>query len=268
MLQQVFDGRPPICVEGRYDASTTFLESNDPHWTLPAGLLSETGFRETTAQYSNNALQVDASTDDWPFFYMPRRVSPSSYLAMIVQVLVLSLFLIGNFMAEKPSFSHLSFFFLGVGFMLIETKGITEMGLAFGNTWLVIGIVIAGILVMAWLGNCAVQWLNIQRPYGPYLFLWAALAAGWFIARGGGFPSTPLGRQETVIVLTCPLLFSGIVFSTLLGGEGAVSGKLAMNLLGAICGGLLEYNSMYFGFRSLYVVAWAVISPRLFPISL
>ena len=28
-----------------------------------------------------------------------------------------------------------------------------------------------------------------------------------------------------------------------------------MNLLGAICGGLLEYNSMYFGFRWLYVAA-------------
>jgi hypothetical protein len=30
---------------------------------------------------------------------------------------------------------------------------------------------------------------------------------------------------------------------------------MASNLLGAICGGLLEYNSMYFGFRSLYVIA-------------
>lgn len=30
-----------------------------------------------------------------------------------------------------------------------------------------------------------------------------------------------------------------------------------MNLLGAICGALLEYNSMYFGFRALYVMAMA-----------
>jgi predicted MFS family arabinose efflux permease len=28
-----------------------------------------------------------------------------------------------------------------------------------------------------------------------------------------------------------------------------------MNLLGAVCGGLLEYNSMYFGFQFLYWVA-------------
>lgn len=110
---------------------------------------------------------------------------------------------------------------------------------------------------MAFLGNCAVQWLNIKRPMAPYLFLLAALALGWFVARSGGFTSTPMGRLETAIVLTCPLFFSGIVFSTLLTHEGQVSGVMASNLLGAICGGLLEYNSMYFGFRSLYVLAMA-----------
>jgi hypothetical protein len=129
------------------------------------------------------------------------------------------------------------------------------MGLTFGNTWQVIGIVIAGILIMAFLGNCAVSWLNIQRPLVPYLLLCAALAIGWFVARSGGFSSTPIGRFETAVVLTCPLLFSGIVFSTLLSSKGQVSGMVAMNLLGAICGGLLEYNSMYFGFRWLYVAA-------------
>ena len=48
-------------------------------------------------------------------------------------------------------------------------------------------------------------------------------------------------------MLTCPLLFSGIVFSTLLSSKGSVSGAMAMNLLGAICGGLLEYNDECFG---------------------
>jgi len=51
------------------------------------------------------------------------------------------------------------------------------------------------------------------------------------------------------------MFFSGIVFSTLLRSRGAVSGLLAMNLLGAMCGGLLEYNSMYFGFQFLYLLA-------------
>ena len=90
---------------------------------------------------------------------------------MIAQILILSLLLGGNFFAESPSFSHLSFFFLGVGFMLVETKGITEMGLTLGNTWQVIGFVIAGILSMAFLGNCLVHWLRIKQTLVPYLFL-------------------------------------------------------------------------------------------------
>jgi len=50
-------------------------------------------------------------------------------------------------------------------------------------------------------------------------------------------------------------LKSGIVFSTLLSTTRQISAIMAMNLLGAICGGLLEYNSMYFGFQALYVMA-------------
>ena len=256
MLKQVFDGRPPICVVASYDGSIIFLASNDENWALPPNLLEQAGFTDQTASYANSSLQADVSTDDWPFFYMPRRVYPTSYLVMVFHVLLLSLFLTGSFVVERPKFSHLSLFFLGVGFMLVETKGITELGLTFGNTWQVIGVVMAGILIMAWLGNCAVQWLNIKRPWIPSLLLWAALALGWFIARQGGLSSTPVGRLETAVVLTCPLFFSGIVFSTLLlSSKGEVSGMMAMNLLGAMCGGLLEYNSMYFGFQSLYLLA-------------
>jgi spermidine synthase len=255
MLQQAFDGRPPICVEANTSTSIVFLESNDEKWALPPQLVEDAGLTDRTAFYADPSLHADVSTDDWPFFYMPQRIYPVSYMIMVFQLLALSLLITVNFLPERPKVGHLSFFFLGAGFMLIETKGITEMGLAFGNTWQVIGIVIAGILTMAFLGNCAVQWLDIRRSAIPYLFLFAALSVGWYVARAGGFASTPLGRLETSIVLTLPLLFSGIVFSTLLSNKGQVSGMIAMNLLGAICGGLLEYNSMYFGFRFLYLIA-------------
>jgi hypothetical protein len=257
MLKEAFDGRPPVCVQAGYDGAVIFLEANDSGWTLSPSIVADFPFVERTATYSNPSLEASVSTDDWPFFYMPRRVYPISYIVMILQIIVLSLLFGANFVGELPHFSHLSFFFLGVGFMLVETKGITEMGLTFGNTWQVIGIVIAGILLMSFLGNCFVSWLQIKRSFIPYLCLWSTLALGWFVARSGGFGSTPLGRIETAIVLTCPLLFSGIVFSTLLSSSGPVSSMMAMNLLGAICGGLLEYNAMYFGFRWLYGVAMA-----------
>ena len=253
MLQEAFDGRAPTCIQAGYEG-TTFLMSNDPNWRIPAKLLNA-ALKDVTAKYADPRLLADASTDDWPFFYMPQRVYPVSYLIMIVQILILSVLLVGNFVGEAPRFSHLSFFFLGVGFMLVETKGITEMGLTFGNTWQVIGIVFAGILVMAFLGNCLVQWLGIRRPQLAYLMLLAALALGWLVARSGGFASTPLGRTETTIVLSLPLLFSGIVFSTLIAARERISGIMAMNLLGAIAGGLVEYNSMYLGFQALYLIA-------------
>jgi spermidine synthase len=255
MLQQVFDGRPPRCVAAYYDGSVIFLESNDKSWGLPEATVSQAGFRDISTYYSDPSLRADVSTDDWPFFYMPLRVYPGSYLLMIGQILVLSLLITGNFVRERPQFSHLPFFFLGVGFMLVETKAITEMGLTFGNTWQVIGLVIASILVMAFLANCAVLVLKIRQPYIPYLILCATVLLGWSVARAGGLPSTTIGRIETTILLTSPLFFSGIVFSNLIANREGVAGIMALNLLGAVCGGLLEYNSMYFGFRSLYLLA-------------
>jgi hypothetical protein len=271
MLQEAFDGRPPVCVAAGYDGSVIFLEARDQDLVLPPQLLQETGFQEHTAFFANPALRADVSTDDWPFFYMPRRIYPLSYLVMVGLMLVLSFAVTANFLDARPQFSHLPFFLLGAGFMLVETKGITELGLTFGNSWQVIGVVIAGILVMAFFANWVVQRFRIERPLVPFLALLATLGVGWFIARSGGFPSTPLGRLETTIVLTCPIFFSGIVFSTLLGARGQITGVMAVNLLGAMGGGLLEYNSMYFGFRALYLIAmvlyavamvWEVVTPK------
>ena len=121
---------------------------------------------------------------------MPRRVYPLSYLVVVLLIVALSFLVTVNFVAERPQFSHLPFFFLGAGFMLVETKGITELGLTFGNSWQVIGVIIVGILLMAFLGNCLVQWLRIRRPTVPYLLLFASLGLGWFIARNGGLPSS------------------------------------------------------------------------------
>jgi hypothetical protein len=74
----------------------------------------------------------------------------------------------------------------------------------------------------------------------------------------GGFDSSVPGRLATTIVLTCPLFFSGIVFSTLVARSTNLARAMAANLFGALCGGLIEYNSMYFGFQFLYVLALVI----------
>jgi spermidine synthase len=255
MLQQAFDGRPPVCIQVGYDAGVVFLESQGGAISLPAGFLEQRGFFEKTADYANPAVQADVSTDDWPFFYMPQRVYPFSYLLMVGLVLALSLLLIASLLPERTGSGNFPFFLLGAGFMLVETKSITELGLTFGNSWQVIGLVIAGIMIMAFLANLVVQRVALRRATLPYAFLLTSLLLGWWISGAGGLSSTWMGRLGTIVVLTSPLFFSGIVFSTLLKTRGEISGVMSANLFGAMCGGLLEYNSMYFGFRFLYLMA-------------
>ena len=138
--------------------------------------------------------------------------------------------------------------------MLVETKAITEMGLAFGNTWQVIGIVISGILTMAFLANVLVQKYNIKKPFMAFLLLMGSLLAGYFVIKQGGLGSSVIGKIGTIGLLTVPMFFSGIVFSSLLHHTKEITGVMAINLIGSMLVGILEYNSMYFGFSSLYIL--------------
>ena len=255
MMKEAFDGREPVCIRSGAEGAVTFVQSKNGDLTIPPEVLSDAHATERTAFYRNSGMKVDVSTDDWPFLYMARRIYPVSYLVVLGLILLLSFVLYASFFREPPEMSYLPFFFLGAGFMLVETKAITEMGLAFGNTWQVIAVAIASVLVMAFLANGIVQRLRLKSSFFPYLLLFATLAVGWWIAKAGGLPSTTAGRFGTAVVLTCPLFFSGIVFSSLLSARASISSAMSLNILGAMCGGILEYNSMYFGFRFLYLLA-------------
>jgi hypothetical protein len=252
MLTEAFDGQTPICKRGFYDDSLVFLQVE--------GSLQHPDAEDLRAhcQKKYGGRDVDVSTDDWPFFYMPKRVYPLSYVAVLSLLLLLSALLTRSFFSGRPRLGALPFFFLGAGFMLVETKGITELGLVFGNTWQVVGIVIAGILVMAFLANLYVDRFGFDRPGTAFALLLATLALGIYLSRGGGFPPTAAGKLSALVVLTSPLFFSGLVFSTLLRTASSGSGALAANIFGSLCGGLLEYNSMYFGFGFLYWIAAAL----------
>ena len=262
MMQQAFDGHPPVSLYGGHGSAVIFVQSREGDLRLDPALLAGTGFQERNALFANPTLRADVSTDDWPFFYMPQRVYPRSYLWAVGLVVGLSLLFYSGFIGGGPRPSTLPFFFLGAGFMLVETKGITELGLVFGNTWQVIGIVISAILVLAWLGNWVAARWPIRRPWLPWLLLLLSLGLSLVFVRGGGLES-PEGQWTAVLLLTCPLFFSGIVFSTLLAGTAEASAALGMNLLGAMAGGVLEYNSMYFGFQSLYWLAMALYATGL-----
>ena len=181
MMEKAFDGHPPVCIRMGESSFVAFLQNREGNLAVPESQLAATGLADVSSEFANPTIQADLSTDDWPFFYMPRRIYPTSYLIALALILLLSISLIGNFVSARPATGQAAFFFLGAGFMLVETKGITEAGLAFGNTWHVIGIVIAGILAMAFLANICVQQFKLNNLVVPYFLLMASLVGGWLI---------------------------------------------------------------------------------------
>jgi spermidine synthase len=195
---------------------------------------------------------ADIATDDWPYFYMQERTYPVTYALMIGVLLTLSVWMVRKRVGDLKlaNARNAAFFFLGAGFMLIETKVITELGLTFGNTWAVIGIAIAGVLIMAFLANLYVSKFGPVNVGLCFALLGLALGAGLYLSWSGTV--LPANKLLTPAVLVAPLFFAGLIFSSLLARSGGLGDALAANLFGGMLGGFLEYNSMYWGLSSLY----------------
>ena len=260
MLRDSFDGRIPAAFKTEYDAGVAFVIGDE----LPTDVTTRArsvGMDDVSEFFTNKNLVADVSTDDWPFFYMPVRKYPVSYAVMIAALLVVAFVFVRRLMpaGNRSGFSP-PCFLLGAGFMLLETKAITELALFYGSTWVVVGVVIAAILVMAFLANLLlirVTSLPVVVAYGLLLpalgvSLWMSYA-NWSPA--GGEWTT---RALRTVIITLPLFFAGVAFSTELKRSTTVGVALSSNLLGAMLGGCLEYNAMYFGYRSLYVLALVI----------
>jgi len=200
---------------------------------------------------------VDMSTDDWPFFYMSYRVYPLSYMLLISFIFVVSFVFIKKHTGINLSKFSFTSFFLGVGFMLMETKGITELAKIYGSTWVVVSVVIISVLFMAYIANLLViKKFKISNNQIYFLLLLSILVSlGITFVNYYNYP-TYLLKIFVPIILTLPVLFSGLAFSRELIKSGSTANTLSCNILGALVGGLLEYNSMYFGFKFLYLLAF------------
>ena len=253
MTKEAFDEQEPRVFLVQFDGGYMYLNgpglrAADAPANLPA--------REVTARLRDNPVRADVSTDDWPFLYMPVRQYPISYLAMILVLLVVSLLAVRQLLPGTARGFSAVCFFLGAGFMLIETKGITELGLTFGNTWQVVAVVIAGILIMAFLANLLRMRVGSVSPFVSYGLLGGMLVVGLLIPESAFGALPPLvAKLARTALLTVPLFFSGLAFSSELAGMVTIPVALSSNLLGSMAGGLIEYNSMYFGFKKLYLFA-------------
>src|SRR5205085_11173980 len=77
-------------------------------------------------------------TDNWPFLYLRERIIPCKpNLVGMGMIAGLSLAILLIFAPVRSIRRSGQMFFLGAGFMLLETKGVVHMALLFGSTWIV-----------------------------------------------------------------------------------------------------------------------------------
>lgn len=60
------------------------------------------------------------------------------------------------------------------------------------------------------------------------------------------------------MITAVPLFFAGLLFSQIFKYRKEPTLSLVYNLMGAICGGLFEYSSMFFGTKYLSILALVI----------
>jgi SAM-dependent methyltransferase len=218
------------------------------------------------AQLEDSRGTLRMATDDWPFLYNRDASVPTQTWVSIALTLVLSIGLwlvfggkaaLGAEAVVAPDYgSMLRAFFLGAGFMLVETKAVVQMALLFGGTWKVNTVVFAAILVMSLAGNLFAGRVRPKRLEPYYAGLFATIALGLAISQ-----SEFLGLNPTVqIVGACllvfaPIAFAGVIFATSFRRTTQPDRVFGTNVAGALVGGLAENCSVVLGFQLLLCVA-------------
>jgi hypothetical protein len=203
---------------------------------------------------------VFLATDNWPFLYLTDHSMPGSVIVastfFLLLVLTAHRVTVCSPWQSRPSQLH--FFLLGAGFLLLETKAITELSLLFGGTWIVNSVVIGAFMLIALVANMVVGRLIIPNVAAYSILLTILVADFWF-------PYSSVGglRLWMRVLLgggwaALPVFFSGIVFSTGLRRFGRPTETLGVNLLGAVLGGLLENTVMIGGTPILKMLAVAM----------
>lgn len=211
------------------------------------------GYTKLPPYYFGND-EIPVATDNWPYFYLRERAIPVDYIIVlgIIALFSLSMILVSG-LDSLRRFNSV-FFLLGAGFLLFETQSITRMSLLFGSTWIVNSAVLVSIFLTILCANFFVFTCNVKCLKPFFILLFIAVAVNYFfpinvILQYGFF----LKAFIAGVLIGLPIFFSGIIFITLFRNSDSRSSAMGSNLLGAMCGGILEYTSMLYGINSLLV---------------
>lgn len=240
-------GHAPQTTKVKFTNGRIFWGERSANWQPP-----------TAAAVAAVANEVELPTDNWPFLYLQRPVIPTHYLFFMVIVVLLG---IASFRLVEPGSRELNlqFLFLGAGFLLLETRSVTEIALLFGSTWAVNAIAFCAILVAVLAANLVVQrWPNPPVRY-LYPIVVVLLIGGGMLEPGVLYVPSFVGRLALCgVVIFSPIFVAGLIFSGQFRDAKSANVLFGSNLIGAMIGGALEYSSLMVGLSPLYFLGAAL----------
>ncbi|HEV2395568.1 MAG TPA: hypothetical protein VGS27_01325 [Candidatus Sulfotelmatobacter sp.] len=250
-------GRDPIQFQtdvGGYDSSGRFFVSGSQERLAKA--TAEPSLAAYLATHGNMPMEAAiVTTDDWPYFYQHAPGLPIIVILVSIAVLIVFGWFLRQTSGEGARLDF-HFMFLGAGFMLLEAQIVSKMALLFGTTWVVNAVVISGLLCLivgANLAYGAIPRIPLAVAYGG-LFL--TLVVMYVVPMQKlFFESWSLRALVATLALCSPVFFAGIIFVSSFARAGFRGSALGSNLFGSLIGGLLESASLWFGLRSLTILA-------------
>jgi hypothetical protein len=267
MMQDVFGTPPFVSTYGGWGRAAVLMDGprlreldpalNRPYAELPN---RDPNVVDVIGEGFYRPAPLVPATDDWPFLYLQERTFPAVYagsLAMLAAIAIAGVLiamparLLGRF--------DWHMFFLGMAFILLETKSIVTFGLLFGSTWMVNSLVFFAILASVLLAILLSARLRIRRPWLLYGLLFASLLLNFAVNPDSLLLGVPALRYIVASLLAfTPIFLANLVFTRSFRDNEAADIAFASNLLGIMAGGTLEYFALLWGYQSLLLLALAL----------
>jgi hypothetical protein len=245
MLEVTFGNSPCVEIIGDVTGMAVLMASTNPNAiNCPA------------SGTANTAGAPSPVSDDRPFLYLDESEVPVIYVVAIVLILAVSLVAVRVFGGPLSGFgTYIDLFFMGAAFMLLETKTVVQFSLLFGSTWFVNALVFAGILVSVLAAIEVAKSRNLPKPPVLYSLLFMALAVAWAVPPSWLLTlEGPIRFGAAIGLAFTPVFIANLIFAQRFKETSSSTTAFGVNLLGAMLGGVLEYASLWFGYRWLTVL--------------
>ncbi len=256
MLTEVF-GQPPRVQPKTYDGHAMFFSG-----AAFTKQIDDGPQRPTMEDVAAITAKTELPSDDWPFLYLTERGISAFYATLMALFGAIALVSVAIFSPQMrrsvlKGGLDLEMFLFGVAFLLLETRSVTAMNLAWGATWLTSAIVFGAILLMVLLGTLAMAIRPLSWNFSM-VGLVLSLAVAIAVPTSSLLALEPALRLgASVLLVGSPVFFASTCFALRFKARAEPDAAFGWNLIGAVAGGLTEFLSMAVGLRALLYIALA-----------